>query len=119
MGLYKVQDNVDDASVVWLAQFHDVKSPGPAFLEKKNPFSYFENKVVIKKDTVISLKNSSWKIFVVRDEDVEIGESDLDTGSFEVGRDYYVYLCDNGGHGIFKISANSTYPLGYSPDSSR
>jgi len=114
-----VKDYVDDASVEWLALFHDVKSPGPAYLEKKNPFSYTENKIIVKKDTVISLLNQTWKIYTVRN-DIELSALDLDQGSsFEVGKDYYVYLCDNGGDGVFKISLNSTYPAGYTETSSR
>jgi hypothetical protein len=48
-------------------------------------------------------------------------EADLDTGSFQVGRDYYVYCCDNGGDTdeSYKISMNATYPAGYSAASSR
>ena len=118
MSVYRVKDYVDDASVVWLAQFHDVKSPDSAYLVKKNPFSYQENKLTLKKDTVISLLNVEWKIFVITS-DIELSAADLDTGSFQVGKDYYVYLCDNGGDGIIKLSANSTYPSGFNASSSR
>ncbi len=117
MSLYRVKDYVDDASVAWLALSHDVKSPDKSYLEKKNPFSYSENKIVVKKDTVISLLNDEWKIFTVK-QDVELSAADLDEGSFQVGTDYYVYLCDNG-DGIFLISANSTYPSGFNAASSR
>ncbi|WP_304223141.1 SUMF1/EgtB/PvdO family nonheme iron enzyme [Gracilinema caldarium] len=118
MSLYRVKDYVDDASVSWFALFHDVKSPGKSFLEKKNPFSYDENKIVVKKDTVISLLNDEWKIFTVK-QDVELSAADLDEGTFQVGVDYYVYLCDNNGDGIFLISANATCPSGYNASSSR
>jgi hypothetical protein len=118
MSLYRVKDYVDDVSVSWFALFHDVKSPAKNYLEKKNPFSYTENKIIVKKDTVISLLNDEWKIFTVK-QDVELSESDLDVGSFQVGVDYYVYLCDNGGDGVFLISANATYPSGYNASSSR
>lgn len=119
MSLYRVKDYVDDASVEWLALFHDVKSPGPNYIEKKNPFSYSENKIIVKKDTVISLLNGTWKIFCVQN-DVELSALDLDQGTdFEVGKDYYIYLCDNNSDGVFKISLNSTYPAGYSESSSR
>ncbi|WP_304225407.1 SUMF1/EgtB/PvdO family nonheme iron enzyme [Gracilinema caldarium] len=118
MHVYRVKDYVDDASVAWLALFHDIKATGKNYLEKKNPFSYSENKLVVKKDTVISLLNEEWKIFTVMQE-VELSEADLDEGSFQVGVDYYVYLCDNGGDGIFLISANSTYPSGFNASSSR
>lgn len=122
MALYRVKDNVDDASVANIAQFHGVKSPFnlPNFLEKKNPYSYSENKILVKKGTVLTLFNGTiWKIFVVKDADIELSETDLDTGSFAVGNDYYVYLVDSGDNGGFKISLNSTAPAGYNSDTSR
>jgi hypothetical protein len=51
--------------------------------------------------------------------DVALGEADLDTGSFVAGTDYYVYLCDNGGGGEFVISANASFPSGYTASTSR
>ena len=120
MGLYRTQDGIDDASIASIAQFHDVKSPSASYLDKKNPFAYVENKLLLRQDTVFSLKNlSAWKIFTVATADIELSELDLDTGAFVVGTDYYVYLCDDGANGLIKISANSTYPAGYSADLSR
>lgn len=119
MAVYKVKDAVDDATIASIAQFHDVKAPGANYLEKKNPFAYTENKLLLKQDTIITLKNAAWKIFVVKDADLELSEADLDTGTFAVGTDYYVYLCDDGTNGVIKLSLNSTFPAGYSADSSR
>jgi hypothetical protein len=50
-----------------------------------------------------------------------INASNLDTGSFTVGKDYYLYLCDPGNNNdeIYKISLNSTYPSGYTAVNSR
>jgi len=45
--------------------------------------------------------------------------ADLDTGSVEAGKDYYVYACDNAGTLVFKISLASTYPAGYDATTSR
>lgn len=50
-----------------------------------------------------------------------IGESNLDTGSFVLGKDYYVYVCSTGeGQSeVYRISLNGTYPAGYTALNSR
>jgi len=45
--------------------------------------------------------------------------TDLDTGSVEAGKDYYVYACDNSGMLVFKVSLASTYPAGFTAATSR
>ena len=45
--------------------------------------------------------------------------ADLDTGSIEAGKDYYIYACDNAGTLVFKTSLASTYPAGYDATTSR
>lgn len=47
--------------------------------------------------------------------------SNLDVGSaFVVGRDYYIYICDNGGDDeVYKISLNTTFPSGFNEVNSR
>ncbi len=78
-----------------------------------------EDKVTLKNESVISINNLGYKSFTANG-DTEAGADDLDTGSaFEVGTDYYVYLCDDGGTGVVVLSKNSTYPAGYSAQSSR
>ena len=42
----------------------------------------------------------------------------LDTGSITPGEDYYFYICDNNGSVDFKVSTSSTYPSGYTADTS-
>ena len=86
-----------------------------SYLSKKNPFSYSENKLVVSAPLSIPVYNSStnrWVLFTVVS-NVEITESHLDTGTFDVGKDYYVYACDNDGALVFRISLNATYPLGF------
>ncbi len=74
--------------------------------------------ILVKSGTVIPLlSGSNWKIysFLV---DTEI--TALDTGTFVFGTNYYVYLCDDGtSSGLLILSANSTYPLGYTATNSR
>ncbi|UZT82153.1 hypothetical protein [Caproicibacterium sp. BJN0003] len=50
-----------------------------------------------------------------------INANSLDTGSFSVGKDYYIYICDPGNNNdeIYLISLNSTYPEGYNATNSR
>lgn len=45
--------------------------------------------------------------------------SDMDTGSISNGKDYYVYLCENAGSIVGKISLASTYPSGFTAATSR
>jgi len=45
--------------------------------------------------------------------------ADLDTGSIEAGKDYYIYACDNVGTLVFKTSLASTYPAGFDATTSR
>lgn len=45
--------------------------------------------------------------------------ADIDTGSLEAGKDYYVYACDNSGALVFKTSLASTYPAGFDANTSR
>lgn len=59
---------------------------------------------------------------VFKTNETVLSASDLDTGSaFVVGSDYYVYLCDagEGNDEVYKISLNSTFPAGYTADTSR
>ena len=44
---------------------------------------------------------------------------DLDTGSLAVGKDYYIYACTDGTTLSFKVSLNSTNPLGFDANHSR
>jgi len=77
------------------------------------------DKIVIKGSNQIPIRvTSKWYLLT---SDVNISTTtDLDTGSISNGKDYYVYICDNGTTTpIFKISLASTYPAGYDANSSR
>ena len=76
------------------------------------------DKVVFKGSNLIPLKIGDNWFFC--DTDVNISTAtDLDTGTVEAGKDYYVYACDNNGSLEFKISLNSTYPDGFNANNSR
>lgn len=76
------------------------------------------DKVVVKGTNLFPLLvGSSWYLL---DTDVNVSTSaDIDTGSIAAATDYYVYACDDSGTMVFKISANSTFPSGFTADTSR
>lgn len=85
------------------------------------------NRIVEFKDTVTTTIKGSYKIgfelnskWWLLDTDTDVSTaSDMDTGSISNGKDYFVYACDNSGTLIFKISLASTYPSGFTADTSR
>ena len=113
-----IKDSVTDAGDALFSAMMDVVVRHDRILEKKNPFSYGSDIIVVKSGSVLTLKNTLWKSFELS-ADVELTEADLDAGSFEVGVDYYVYLIDDGADGQFLISANTTFPAGHNADDSR
>ena len=86
-------------------------------MDKKYIKASSDASVTVLKDTVICVGDSIFKT----ERDIVLNSTALDTGSFAVGKDYYIYICDKGNNQDeeFKISLNSTYPLGYSADNSR
>jgi len=76
------------------------------------------NGVVLNANTVIPLISGGvWKAFHFPT-DVDITR--LDAGNFTLGKDYYVYLCDNNtDDGVLLISENSTAPSGFTANNSR
>jgi hypothetical protein len=78
--------------------------------------------VVFKQNTAIKLISDGTHLVFQADEDVEFNaQTALDFGSsFDAGKDYYVYLCDQGdGTAALKVSLNATFPDGYTADTSR
>jgi len=75
-----------------------------------------DNNLLLYEDVVLSVGGG---IFLT-DRKV-LDTSNLDSGtSFLMGRDYYVYICDNPTNDeIYKISLNSTFPNGFNADNSR
>ncbi len=114
-----IKDNLTDANADLFSGMMDFIARQGVILEKKNPFSYVTNVVTVKSGSVLTIKNGgAWKSFRV-EADVDLSETDLDAGTFEVGKDYYVYLVDDGADGQFIISLNATFPAGHSADDSR
>ncbi len=114
-----IQDNLTDADAGLFSGMMDVLVRHDRILEKKNPYAYASNVIVVKSGTVLTILNAAWKSFRLS-ADVELTEANLDAGAaFEVGKDYYVYLVDDGADGQFIISLNTTFPAGHSADDSR
>lgn len=66
----------------------------------------------------IPLKVGSRWFIITTDVTVD-SVDDLDTGTLAAGTDYYVYACDNSGSLVFKVSAASTFPSGFTANNSR
>jgi hypothetical protein len=73
------------------------------------------DKVVVAANTVFEIGTTWLKTTTA----VNVSTAtDLDTGSVESGKDYCVYACDSSGSLIFKISRATTYPSGFTADTS-
>jgi hypothetical protein len=113
-----IRDNISDANEILFSSLMDVVARGKSYLGKRNPFSYDENILAFDANVIFTIRNPDFKSFITQAGET-LSEADLDTGTFQVGSDYYVYLVDDGGNGKFIISANSTYPGGQSANNSR
>jgi len=115
-----ILDNVSRADDALFSNMLNYSVKDSVILAKKNPFSYTQNVLLVKASNILTLKNSLWKSYILTD-DVELTVANLDQGStFQVGKDYYVYLVDDGNtNGKFLISLNSTFPQGYTAENTR
>ena len=66
-----------------------------------------DNIITVMENIVLSVGDA-----IFRTQSTMIGLGNLDTGSaFIHGRDYYVYICDNGtDNEVYRISLNTTFP---------
>jgi hypothetical protein len=95
-----------------MAMLSDIVAPVREYL-----YATAAGELTVAADCIIALSGGG----VFRTALTHLNAANLDTGSFEVGKDYYVYLCDPGSAGdeVYVISLNSTYPSGYNSDTSR
>ncbi|MCI1955377.1 MAG: SUMF1/EgtB/PvdO family nonheme iron enzyme [Oscillospiraceae bacterium] len=95
-----------------MAMLSDIVAPVREYL-----YATAAGELTVAADCIIALSGGG----VFRTALTHLNAANLDTGSFEVGKDYYVYLCDPGSAGdeVYVISLNSTYPSGYNADTSR
>lgn len=122
MSLKIWKDLVDDASVNTLPEVGNFKSRGDSFLKKKNPFSYTQDHLLLADGCGFDIfDGNGWRQISNRGE-IEINPlTVLDQGiSFAPGTDYFVYLClDNNGEPEIVVSANATFPQGFTAYNSR
>ena len=113
-----IKDHATKADAGLFSSMMDVIPRSGRILEKQNPYAYSANVIVVQSGTVLTIQNPGWKSFTLT-ADVELTATDLDTGTFQVGTDYYVYLVDKAPHGTLVISANATFPSGHNANDSR
>jgi hypothetical protein len=122
MALKLWADLVDDASVNTLPENGNFKSPGNSFIGKKNSFSYVQNILTIADGCAFDIFNGEdWRQISNRG-DIDLNPlTALDQGAaFIPGTDYFVYLClPVSGPPEIIVSANATYPAGFSASNSR
>ena len=75
-----------------------------------------KTQITIKGNNLIKI-GTQW-FFLENDLDL-IVYTILDTGSISNGKDYYVYACNNSGTLVFRVSLASTFPAGFSAETSR
>ena len=105
-----------------IAACADVTAPVNEYLQADLSFGMGANtnQISITSGVVIRIGE-----LVYRTQAINIGTPQLDIGSaFIIGRDYYVYLCDSAmpsgsGSPTYRISLNSTFPVGFSANNSR
>jgi formylglycine-generating enzyme required for sulfatase activity len=87
----------------------DMTAKNSPVVYKKNPFSYDENIIIIRKNSAFSTLPRWRESFVA---DIELSENNLDAGTFEVGNDYYIHYVYQNGTGNLIISLNDSYENG-------
>lgn len=113
------KDLVDDATV---ATIPESISRNSGFISKRDPFLYSTDRLLIADGCAIPVFDGIiWRQIVNRGTLDLNAASLLDTGGqFNVGWDYYIYLCltENGNPEIV-VSANATFPYGFTANNSR
>ena len=111
MSLLIYKDLVDDCTVACIPESGNFKCVGDSFLQKKDPFLYDENKLILKDGTGVDLYDgSTWRQFINRG-DIEFDPAaNLDTGdTLTIGNDYFVYLVLDGDENpAIVVSLNTT-----------
>lgn len=121
MSLKIYKDLVDDCSVAYIPESGNFKCVGDSFIQKKDPFLYDENKLIIKKGFGVDIFDGTTWRQVVNTADIELDPIvNLDTGdSLVYGKDYFIYVVLDENEPKILLSLNSTYPDGFDEDSSR
>jgi hypothetical protein len=122
MSLKVFKDLIDDATVATIPESGNYKAAGNNFLSKRDPFAYAVDRLVLADGCGFDVfDGQTWRQVVNRGAIDTAAVSLLDTGAaFQVGANYYIYICINeNGEPEFVISANATFPSGYTAYNSR
>jgi formylglycine-generating enzyme required for sulfatase activity len=122
MSLKVFKDLIDDATVATIPESGSFKAAGNSFIAKRDPFSYAADRLVISDECGFDVFDGNvWRQVVNRGLIDTAAVSLLDAGgTFQAGTDYYVYVCiGENGDAEIKVSANATYPGGYTAQNSR
>lgn len=94
---------------------------GAGFIEKYRPFSYEQDCLVIRGGCCIKVGKGSNAVLAVNREDFVFDPAPLldVAGPFEVGCDYFLYLCLDGESPAVVVSRNGTCPDGASDENCR
>lgn len=105
-------DGQTSADAALFSRAVDIQATGP-YLAKKAPFAYEENRLIFPVDVAVTLGE---KTYIV-EAGTELDESALDTGSFEVGKDYRVFLAGQGAGGL--VISKQELPAGVASENCR
>jgi formylglycine-generating enzyme required for sulfatase activity len=122
MSLKVFKDLVDEATVATIPESGNFKAAGSSFISKRDPFSYAADRIVIADGCGFDVFDGNvWRQAVNRGAIDAAAVSLIDVGgTFQPGNDYYIYICiDTAGDAQIVISANATFPAGFTASNSR
>jgi formylglycine-generating enzyme required for sulfatase activity len=123
MSLHLYRNNTDEYRVSDMGENANFKAPGSSFLGKKDPFSYDENKIILEGGASFDFYDGAeWSRIPNRGQIEFDPLENLDQGdSYDVGADYFIYLClpSGGGDPLLLVSKNATFPNGFNSQNSR
>ncbi|GHU66508.1 hypothetical protein FACS189447_07510 [Spirochaetia bacterium] len=121
MALHIYADQIDEYKVSDMGENGNFKAPGNSFFSKKNSFSYEENIIAFENGAAFDFFNGEDWLQINNRGLIEFDPlQNLDSGdSYEVGADYFIYLCLSGSSPVIVVSKNSTFPSGFNADNSR
>jgi len=123
MSLRIIRDGIDPNTIADVAGAVAPRIYGTQMIKHNDAFTYPLTDVLNFEEGfgIPIYDGETWRQILNKDSFTATAASLLDVGSFQVGTDYYIYLCLPGANGqpTLMISANSTWPLGQSANSCR
>jgi len=121
MSLHLYKNNIDEYRVSDIGENGNFKSPGSLYFDKRNKFAYNENIIKFESGAAFDLfDGEDWHQIVNRDLIEFDPLLNMDVGdTYDVGGDYFIYLCLSGSDPVLVVSKNATYPNGFNANNSR